>query len=150
MKISTLPPTVLAFILVLASAGCSFKSDVEEGSEFFKKIFRKDTYTMYRIDVQQGNTLDPAKLARLEPGMTKEQVRYLFGNPVSDNVFHKNRWNYTYYLMPGEGGIQKYRLILFFDGDRLRDIRKSKQLTELTKEPRKEKKKPRKKKDSEG
>ncbi len=151
MKTTTLPPPattaiptlILALSLAAATAGCSFKSDVKESGEFFKKIFSKDTYAMYRIDIQQGNTIAPDKLAQLKPGMTKEQVRYLLGNPVADNVFRKDRWHYTYYLIPGTGETEQYRLTLLFDDDRLRDIRKSKQLAKLMQKPRTKKKKPR-------
>lgn len=129
---------VVVPVLVLALSGCALKSDVEESGEFFKKIFRKETYTLYRPDVQQGNVINPDKIARLQIGMDKKQVRYLLGNPVTENVFHKDRWHYAYYLIPGEGERRRYRLILFFSDDQLYKIRKSRGIKELTEESRDE------------
>ena len=141
MNISTAPTSARAatsipartFVLVLALpalfAGCSFDTGLGEGGDFFKKIFRKDTYAMYRVDIQQGNRINPDRLKQLKPGMTKAQVRYLLGNPVADNVFHKNRWHYSYYLIPGKGETERHRLVLLFDGERLKRIHSSETLT---------------------
>ena len=139
----------MALALTPLLAGCTTKSDFKESGEFFKKIFRKETYSLYRPDIQQGNTVDPAKLARLKLDMSKEQVRYLLGNPVADNVFHKNRWVYTYYLIPGRGERRRYQLVLFFSENRLYKIRKSKEIAELERKPRK-RNKPRRSKREDG
>ena len=127
----------LAFTMVLTLVGCSAGNDNEDPG-FFEKIFRKETYRLYRIDIQQGNTIDQQKLAKLKLGMTKEQIRYLLGNPVSDNIFHKDHWYYSYYRIPGRGKTEKYRLILTFNENQLRDIKKSKA---LAKQPHQKKKK---------
>ena len=124
------PRLILFIALSLLITSCS-SGNGGEASEFFKKIFRKDTYQLYRIDIQQGNTLDPNTLAKLKLGMSKEQVYYLLGNPVAENVFHKNQWNYTYYLIPGKGKVQQYRLTLLFEQGRLHKINKSKELAAL-------------------
>ncbi len=136
MKTSILPPIAASLALALLCVGCSSKSKVGESTEFFKKIFRKETYSLYRIDIQQGNAIDPAQLTRLKTGMTKDQVRYLLGNPLAENVFHKNRWHYIYYLIPGKGETKKYRLVLYFDQDRLINIQPSKMLAELMEKSR--------------
>ncbi len=139
----------LALALAPLLAGCTTKSDFKESGEFFKKIFRKETYSLYRPDIQQGNTVDPAKLAQLKLGMSKKQARYLLGNPIAENVFHRNRWVYTYYLIPGRGERRRYQLVLFFSENRLYKIRKSKEIAELERKPRK-KSKPRRSKREDG
>ena len=127
----------LTMILLLPLVGCSAGDNNEEPG-FFQKIFRKETYRLYRIDIQQGNVLDRQKLSKIKIGMSKEQVRYLLGNPVSENVFHKNRWYYSYYLIPDKGKKEKYRVVLLFAENQLADIQKSKELTRRPRAPQRE------------
>ena len=51
----------------------------------------------YRVLVQQGNVIDESKVDALKINMTKEQVTFLLGEPVVNNIFNKNRWDYVYY-----------------------------------------------------
>lgn len=51
----------------------------------------------YRVLVQQGNVIDESKVDSLKINMTKEQVKFLLGEPVINNIFNKNRWDYVYY-----------------------------------------------------
>jgi len=53
---------------------------------------------VYRIPVQQGNHLDAATIAQVQPGMTRSQVRYLLGTPMVPGAFDTDRWDYDYYL----------------------------------------------------
>jgi len=53
---------------------------------------------VYRMPIQQGNFLDPATIAQIQPGMTQTQVRYLLGTPLVPQSFDNNRWDYLYYL----------------------------------------------------
>ena len=127
-KQTLLLPTALALVFALLCTSCSVQSDINESGDFFKRAFSKDTYSLYRMDISQGNTINADKLRQLKRGMTKEQTRYLLGNPVSNNVFRKNRWDYIYYLIPGKGKVQHYRLVLLFDENHLQRIYKSKTL----------------------
>lgn len=52
----------------------------------------------YRIPIQQGNYVDPDAVAKIKPGMTRTQVRYLLGTPMIPGAFDKDRWDYDYYL----------------------------------------------------
>ncbi len=51
----------------------------------------------YRVLVQQGNVIQESKVDELKINMTKEQVIFLLGEPVLNNIFNKNRWDYVYY-----------------------------------------------------
>lgn len=74
---------------------------------------------LYRVDIRQGNALDDAALARLEPGMPRSRVLHLLGAPAIDDVFHADRWEYLYSFAPG-GELAEWRLItLHFKDDRL-------------------------------
>jgi outer membrane protein assembly factor BamE len=53
---------------------------------------------VYRMPIQQGNFLDPAVIAQVQPGMTQTQVRYLLGTPLVPQSFDNSRWDYQYYL----------------------------------------------------
>ena len=73
----------------------------------------------YRADVQQGNWITAAQAARLEPGMTREQVRFVLGTPVLQDVFRANRWDYTYFSKPGYGAEEERLFTVWFEGDQL-------------------------------
>lgn len=73
----------------------------------------------YRADVQQGNWVTAEQVARLEQGMTREQVRYVLGTPTLQDVFHANRWDYPYYNKPGYGNADERRFTVWFENDLL-------------------------------
>jgi outer membrane protein assembly factor BamE len=56
---------------------------------------------VYRIDIQQGNFLEPKDIDQVTVGMTRSQVRYLLGTPIVGNAFQNSRWDYVYYLKRG-------------------------------------------------
>ncbi len=80
--------------------------------------------TVYRIDVQQGNTLDTKVIAHLKPGMTRKQVRFLMGTPLIRDPFHKDRWDYVYTFKPGGGKMTRQHMTVFFEGDKVARIDK--------------------------
>ncbi len=53
-------------------------------------------YVRERTNVLQGNILTPEKLAQVRKGMSKREVVFILGNPVYNNVFSDNRWDYVY------------------------------------------------------
>jgi outer membrane protein assembly factor BamE len=72
---------------------------------------------IYRIDIQQGNNVTQAMLNELEPGMSKNQVAYVMGNPLLIDTFHPNRWDYLYSYKPGNGDREQRRVTVFFNDD---------------------------------
>ena len=76
----------------------------------------------YKIDINQGNIIEPQKIAQLQPGMSREQVRYLLGTSMLQDGFNPDRWDYLYYRKPGRKQVEKRHLSLFFNGDRLTRI----------------------------
>jgi outer membrane protein assembly factor BamE len=76
----------------------------------------------HKIDIQQGNRVKVEDLDRLKIGMTREQVKYLLGTPLLQDTFHQNRWDYLYYLQPGNKEAHQSRISLFFEGDTLTKI----------------------------
>jgi outer membrane protein assembly factor BamE len=82
-------------------------------------------FTVHRIDIQQGNALDPAYLEQLQLGMTSEQVRFILGEPLVRDPFRRDRWDYVYALTPGEGKPERHRVTIWFDDDRVVKIEDS-------------------------
>lgn len=96
--------TSLTFVGLLALAGCSFPG-------------------VYKIDIQQGNVVTQDMIDQLRPGMTRRQVRFIMGNPLIQDTFHTNRWDYLYSLQPGGGERQQERMSVFFnENDQLANL----------------------------
>ena len=73
----------------------------------------------YRPDVHQGNIITKEMVDQLRQGMTREQVRFMLGTPLLTSEFHKDRWDYPYYLNPRTGPVQSRRLTLHFKDNKL-------------------------------
>ncbi|MDP3123820.1 MAG: outer membrane protein assembly factor BamE, partial [Thiobacillus sp.] len=76
----------------------------------------------HRIDVQQGNALDQENVARLKPGLSRSQVRFLLGTPLVVDPFRTDRWDYVYVFYKAGKLAEQKRITLFFDGDTLTRI----------------------------
>lgn len=71
---------------------------------------------VHRVDIQQGNFLDPEDIDRVAVGMTRVQVRSLLGTPMVADPFVSTRWDYIYYLKRGRWAEPRKRhFIVFFD-----------------------------------
>lgn len=73
----------------------------------------------HRVVVPQGNIVTPEMVARLEPGMSRQQVRATLGTPLLADIFHENRWDYVYRRQRGSEVLEQARLTVFFEDDRL-------------------------------
>ena len=73
----------------------------------------------HRIDVQQGNALDPENGARLKPGLSRSQVRFLLGTPLLVDPFRTDRWDYVYLFYQAGTLVERKRVSLIFEGDTL-------------------------------
>ena len=99
----------------LAIVGCSApkKEPLYKSSALEKLPF------VYKMTVQQGNIVTEEMVDRLEPGMSKSQVRFLLGTPMLTDLFHDDRWDYTYTIRRGHDDMQLTRLTLLFQEDAL-------------------------------
>ncbi len=80
------------------------------------------TLTPYRMDIQQGNVVTQEMVAKLKPGMTPSQVRFILGTPLVVDAFHKDRWDYVYRLEK-RGTLQEHRrIVVVFKDDKLARI----------------------------
>jgi outer membrane protein assembly factor BamE len=99
----------LALPLAFVVAGCSMPS-------FGVPRFLEP----YRMEVQQGNYVPQEAVLQLKPGMTKDQVRYLLGTPLLNDIFHADRWDYVFRRQRANATeIEEQRLTAIFKDDRL-------------------------------
>ena len=73
----------------------------------------------HRIEIQQGNKLDSTAVSKLKTGMNRKQVAFLLGSPLLTDPFHKDQWDYIYYLKSSDKTIQRSRLTVFFSNNKL-------------------------------
>ena len=99
----------------LVLLGCSSKDPKPE----YRESALSTLPFVYKMTVQQGNIVTEEMIDRLEPGMTRNQVRYLLGTPVLVDIFHTDRWFYTYTIRRGHQDMEKRPLVVFFDGDEM-------------------------------
>jgi len=71
----------------------------------------------FRVLIQQGNVIDESKVNLLKINMSKEQVIFLLGEPVVNNIFNKNRWDYVYYRKRDPEETQLNMISIFFKED---------------------------------
>lgn len=75
--------------------------------------------TPYRLDIQQGNVITPEMIGKLQPGMTRGQVRFALGTPLVVDPFRQDRWDYVYLLMKQGEVKERRRIIVVFKDDKL-------------------------------
>ncbi|GAO36173.1 membrane protein SmpA [Sulfuricella sp. T08] len=100
----------LAAIAILLLAACSVTDTVGE------------KLTPYKIDIQQGNVVTQEMVAKLKPGMTKAQVRFVLGTPLIMDSFHANRWDYVYRYQKAGKLMEERKLALFFEQELLQRV----------------------------
>ena len=84
---------------------------------------------VYRASIAQGNLVQEEDLAQVDVGMTRKQVRFLLGTPMVDDPFHKDRWDYVYYLKIGrEDATFKRWVSVFFEDDIVSEVRRDQEL----------------------
>ncbi len=96
-------PRLLILLCVVLLASCALKEKLSP----------------YRLEIQQGHLLAPETVAKLKTGMTKEQVRFLLGTPLINDLFNPDRLYYIYRNQKGGGPVEKANLTLYFEQNKL-------------------------------
>ncbi len=79
---------------------------------------------VHKVDVQQGNIIDTEKVAKLELGMSQQQVSQLLGTPMLTDPFHTDRWDYYTWSKKGhKETISQNQLSLIFENGILTEIK---------------------------
>jgi len=76
----------------------------------------------YHHAFQQGNVIEDNQMHALKKGMTKQQVTYIMGSPVLDNMLSKNRWEYVYLVNDGHHDMTQKRVVIEFRRNRVVSI----------------------------
>lgn len=127
MKSRYHPAAALCAALAVALAGCSSTKAPQEAAATDNsgvKVSGKSSslfgfFKPYRIDIQQGNFVSREMVAQLRPGLTRDQVRFVLGTPLLNDMFHSNRWDYDFRLAKGNGEIMTSRVSVYFKDDLL-------------------------------
>ncbi len=100
----------LALVIALAAlAGC-------------KQVPMLPGLGAHKIDIQQGNAITQEMVAKLQPGMTRNQVRFVLGTPLLVDPFRADRWDYYYSYMKGGDLVEQRRFAVFFKDDKLERV----------------------------
>lgn len=73
----------------------------------------------HSVDIQQGNVVTQDVVDKLRVGMSRSQVRFLLGTPLLTDMFHANRWDYTYQLYRNGQELEQKRFTVYFEADQL-------------------------------
>jgi len=85
---------------------------------------------VYTQNIAQGNLIEQKNLDQVEVGMTRKQIRFLLGTPMIDDPFHKDRWDYVYYLKIGRKDATFKRWVsVQFENDLVSEVRKDQKLS---------------------
>lgn len=87
-----------------------------------KQVPMLPTLTPYKVDVQQGNFVSQEMVAKLKPGMTRSQVRFILGTPLIVDPFRTDRWDYVYLLNKAGELTEQRRIAVIFEQDKLKRI----------------------------
>ena len=79
---------------------------------------------VYKPEVQQGNSLSNTTVSQLQRGMSKAKVASLLGNPLLQDNFRSDRWDYVFFNGNGSKQNNKQNLVLFFKNDQLVQVKK--------------------------
>lgn len=69
----------------------------------------------YMMQVQQGNYITSDQVTQLQVGMTKEQVVFIIGHPLTQFIFDQNRWDFIYQNYQNNKLSKSYAVTLYFD-----------------------------------
>jgi outer membrane protein assembly factor BamE (lipoprotein component of BamABCDE complex) len=95
-------------------------------SSFFSFLALLATLTLsgcglvYKMEINQGNYVTQDMVDRLKEGQSRQQVRLILGTPVTESVFHPDRWDYNFSLERRGKMITTHQLAVVFEGDKLK------------------------------
>jgi outer membrane protein assembly factor BamE len=86
---------------------------------FIISISSCSSFSPYKVPVLQGNIFADEDLEKLSEGLTKEQVKFIFGTALIQDPFRESRWDYFNSIKVGERTIVENKLTIFFDENHL-------------------------------
>lgn len=77
---------------------------------------------VYKKELQQGQVMTDEMINQLQPGLTREQVAFVMGNPLTPSSLNQNRWDYIYWSKSPRDEVTQQRVSLRFENNRLAEI----------------------------
>jgi outer membrane protein assembly factor BamE len=111
-----IPRLALLAGLPLALGACAYlpaMPSLQSGDSFLGLV------TPYRMDIVQGNVVTQEQAARIQPGMSRLQVRDILGSPMLTDPFHTDRWDYIFTIRRQGTAPQKRVVVALFKDDKL-------------------------------
>lgn len=99
----------LIFLLItstLTASGCS-----------------RGLFSVHKLDIQQGNALNPENVVLINAGMTKKEVQSILGNPIIKPLFQTDRWDYVYHRKLPDTPIEQRHVSIYFKDDVVTQIK---------------------------
>ena len=93
---------IICISLALSTAACSVKP--------------------FKFDIKQGNLLSYRQVNQVREGMNREQVQYVLGTPLLQDIFTPNEWHYVYYERQAHKAPVQRKLVVHFDNNRVNHI----------------------------
>ena len=84
-------------------------------SIFILSLSSCSSLSPYKVPVLQGNIFSDEDLEKLEEGLTKEQVQYIFGTALIQDPFRNSRWDYFNSVTVGEKVMTESKLTIYFN-----------------------------------
>ncbi len=94
-------------------AGCS---SLQSSDNFLGVV------TPYRVEVVQGNVVTKEQAALIKPGMSRAQVRDVFGSPLLTDPFHADRWDYVFTIRRQGAEPQRRSIVVWFADEKVKSI----------------------------
>ena len=107
-------------LLTVAIGGCIAVTGCTSAVDDTQRAWMNKVFRPYVPDVVQGNFISSEQYAKLQVGMSREQVRQILGTPLLASYFHANRWDYVFeFKRAGQQISKERRVTVFFEGDKL-------------------------------
>ena len=90
-------------------------------SIFILSLSSCSSLSPYKVPVLQGNIFSDEDLEKLSEGLTKDQVKFIFGTALIQDPFRESRWDYFNSVKIGDEIVAENKLTIFFDDNNLVD-----------------------------
>lgn len=107
-----IPVIVSAAVALLGLSACA-NSFLSDGMA---------SITPYKVEIVQGNVVTREQVDKVQPGMSREQVRGLLGAPLLTDMFHGDRWDYVFTVRRKGEMAERRNVVALFEGDKLKKI----------------------------
>ena len=100
-------------------AGTALVAGGLAGCGSFQSFNLVNVFRPYRVEIVQGNVVTKERAERITPGMSRAQVRDILGTPLLTDIFHADRWDYTFLLNRPGTPTQLRVVVAYFEDDKL-------------------------------